>query len=329
MSKTRIVVTGGSGFIGIHLVEALIDSGYQVLNLDIQSPIDGENTDFWKNTSLLDNQGLKTSIANFDPQYIVHLGATTTQDAHSILDFEVNVQGTKNLLEIAKDLGSLRKFVFTSTQYVNTPGNPHSDQLGQLRPYGFYGESKLIGEVMTLDILHRGNWTIIRPTTIWGPWHAILTNGLWKQIVQNTYFHLIGDEAIKSYGYVKNTVWQIIRLLEIEPSLTDRKVFYLGDENMRQDLWVSAFVNRLTGRKMRKVPKFILFCLSEAGELFIRFGVKSPLYRSRYRNLVTSNPSPLKATLELVGPSPISFPVAILETCSWLEKYFTQRKKVD
>lgn len=329
MSKTRIVVTGGSGFIGIHLIQALIDANYHVLNLDIQSPIDGENSDFWQNTSLLDNQTLKDSIEYFNPTHIVHLGATTTQNAHSILDFEVNVQGTKNLLEIARDLDSLQKFVFTSTQYVNSPGHPYSNQLGQLRPYGFYGESKLIGEVMTQDLMQRGNWTIIRPTTIWGPWHAILTKGLWKQIFESRYFHPIGDEAIKSYGYVKNTVWQIIRLLEMESSFTDKKVFYLGDENMRQDLWVSAFVNRLTGRKMRKIPKFILFCMSEVGELVIRFGAQFPLYRSRYRNLVTSNPSPLEATFELLGPSPISFSLAIFETCTWLEKYFTSQKQVD
>ena len=329
MSKPRILVTGGSGFIGIHLVQILTDAQYKVLNLDIQPPTNGDYFTNWQSTSLLDYQALKTSIQVFNPDYIVHLGATTTQNADSILDFEVNVQGTKNLLQIATQLDSLRKLIFTSTQYVNSPGYTYSDSLDQLRPYGFYGESKLMGEVMTQNLMKRGNWTVIRPTTIWGPWHPVLVQGLWKQIVKGRYFHPAGDDAVKSYGYVKNTAWQIVRLIEIENCYTDRKVFYLGDENIRQVKWVSAFVHRLTNQKMREIPKFVLLVASEIGELLTKLGVKFPLYRSRYRNLVTSNPSPLEETLLLLGQSPISLEKAVDETCSWLEQVYGTSKRVD
>jgi len=97
-------------------------------------------------------------------------------------------------------------------------------------------------------------------------------------------------------------------------------VFYLADENIHQEKWVSAFVNRLTGKKMRKIPRFILNIVSEIGELLNKLDVNFPLYRSRYFNLVTSNPSPLEATLELLGPSPIALEIAVEETCSWLEQ---------
>ena len=174
---------------------------------------------------------------------------------------------------------------------------------------------------MTQQILQNSGWTIIRPTTIWGPWHPILTDGLWKQILRGRYFHPKGDESIKAYGYVKNTAWQISQLLEIDNILTDKKIFYVGDENISQDKWVGDFVLRLTNRKMRRIPRFNLFILSEVGELLSNLGIRFPMYRSRYRNLITSNPSPLDNTLELLGPSPISFEDAIDETCSWLEKH--------
>ena len=317
----RILVTGGSGFIGVHLVELLILQNYEVMNIDIQAPINGRNVESWKNVSITDADFLRQECLKFDPHYIVHLGATTTQNATSILDFEVNIKGTENILGVANALKNLKKVVFTSTQYVNTPGYPYSEDLSELRPYGFYGESKLRGEKMTAELLLRTNWTVIRPTTIWGPWHPVLSDGLWNEIAKGRYFHPKSDKAVKTYGYVKNAVWQISRILEIDNSDTDRKVFYIGDDNISQDKWVSAFVFRLTNRKMRRIPKNYLFLLSEIGELLNNHGVKFPMYRSRYRNLITSNPSPLASTLKLLGPSPTSFDDAVDETCSWLEKH--------
>ncbi len=329
MSEKRVLITGGSGFIGVHLVSALIEQGYSVLNVDVRAPVDGINSDLWCDCSILNYELFRDIISSYSPNFIVHLAATTTQNATNLEEFEVNIKGTKNILEVANSLGNLKKLVFTSTQYVNSPGHPYSEYLEELCPYGYYGESKLLGEKMTRDLLHNLSWIIIRPTTIWGPWHPILTDGLWKQILNGRYFHPKGDEAIKTYGYVKNTAWQIVRLLEMEISCTDKKVFYIGDENIRQDRWVSAFVTRLTNQRMRNVPKTILFILSEIGELLSKFGIKFPLYRSRYRNLVTSNPSPLQKTLTLLGPSPISFEVAVDETCTWLEQNYDKSRRVD
>ena len=321
MASKKVVVTGGSGFIGIHLVEYLRQHNFKILNLDIQPPIDVKNVELWFGASITDKDSISEEIVRFNPNYIVHLAATTTQNSKSLADFDTNIRGTQNILEVARSLSNLEKFIFTSTQYVNSPGLPVLNDLEALRPYGFYGQSKLIGERLTQRILEHHNWTIIRPTTIWGPWHPILTDGLWKQILRGRYFHPKGDESIKAYGYVKNTAWQISQLLEIDNIHTDKKIFYLGDENISQDKWVGDFVLRLTNRNMRRIPRFNLFILSEVGEFLSNLGIKFPMYRSRYRNLITSNPSPLDNTLDLLGPSPISFEDAVDETCSWLEKH--------
>ena len=323
----KVLVTGGSGFIGVHLVDLLRNQKYTVLNLDISKPIDNTNIDLWRNISILESELLSKQILEFGPHYIVHLSATTTQNAKSIGDFEVNIQGTKNLIAAANNLTGLKKLIFTSTQYVNTPGCPLSDDLSKVVPYGFYGESKLVGEELVRNTFSSSSWTIIRPTTIWGPWHPILSNGLWKQISKGRYFHPRNDKAVKAYGYVENTSWQIARLVEVENSLTDQQTFYLADENMSQSQWVSGFVNRLTGRKMREIPRLFLFFMSEAGEILRKVGIPFPLYRSRYRNLITSNPSPVEKTHALIGQVPIGFDVAVDKTCRWLEEeHFKARK---
>ncbi len=329
MASKKVLVTGGSGFIGIHLIELLLKQDYTVLNLDIRMPINNQNLDQFKNVSLTDKNQVAEEVLKFNPNFIIHLAATTTQNAKSLVEFEVNIKGTRNLLEVADNLDSLRKVIFTSSQYVNSPGYPYSTNSRDLHPYGFYGQSKLLGEEMMELLLQNSSWMIIRPTTIWGPWHPILTDGLWMQIFNGKYFHPKGDKAIKAYGYVKNTAWQILRLLEMESAYTDKKVFYIGDENIRQVKWVSAFVHRLTNQKMREIPKFVLLVASEIGELLTKLGVKFPLYRSRYRNLVTSNPSPLEETLLLLGESPITFEKAVDETCSWLEQVYSSSKLVD
>jgi nucleoside-diphosphate-sugar epimerase len=304
------------------LVELLLEQNYEVLNIDVHKPLNNRNLEAFMQVSLLDGDLVRNIVLDFNPNLIIHLAATTKQDSNTLTDFEVNLDGTKTLLNVTNELPSLIKFIFTSSQYVNTPGCKYSTNLDDLNPYGLYGQSKLLGEKMTKEILKNSNWTIIRPTTIWGPQHLILGQGLWKQIIKNRYFHPKKDNAVKAYGYVRNTAWQILKILESENSLTDTKVFYLGDQNISQEKWVQAFVSNLTGRKMRKVPNIVLFVLSELGESLTRLGIEFPLYRSRYRNLITSNPSPLEETLNLLGAPPISFEAAIIETCAWIENTF-------
>ena len=322
-----MLVTGGSGCLGVRLVEHLNSLGYDVLNLDIIHPKNNKFVNDWKKVSILDSYNLGKNVMAFNPNYIVHLSATTTQNAKSLEEFEVNIQGTQNLVDAANNLTSLKKLIFTSTQYVNTPGHPFSDDLSKLKPYGYYGESKLVGEQIIQNSFSSSSWTIIRPTNIWGPHHPILVKGLWKQISKRRYLHPKCDTSIKAYGYVENTSWQIAKLIELENRLTDQQIFYLADGNMSQRQWVSAFVSRLTGGKMAEIPKVFLFVMSEAGEILRRVGISSPLYRSRYHNLTTSNPSPLDKTLSILGPVPIGFSDAVDRTCSWLEEEYRSKKK--
>jgi len=327
VKSIRVLVTGGSGFIGIHLVDLLRNQNYTVLNLDIRAPIDDRNIDLWRNVSVIDIELLSKQILEFDPHYIVHLSATTTQDAKSLEDFEVNIQGTQNLVDVANNLPSLRKLIFASTQYVNNPGYPISEDLSKLVPYGTYGESKLVGEKIVRNSFLGASWIIIRPTTIWGPWHPILVSGLWKQISNGLYFHPRNDQSIKAYGYVENTAWQIEKLMRLENSLTDKETFYLADANLVQREWVESFVQRLRKRKMRKIPKTFLFFLSEFGEILCKVRIPFPLYRSRYRNLVTSNPSPLDKTLSVLGQVPVRVDDAVNRTCNWLEEKYPSKKQ--
>jgi len=304
----------------------MIKLGYEILNLDIKSPINHAHLDKWKNILIVNSVVFRNAVLDFDPHYIIHLAATTTQSANSLQEFDINIHATKNAIDVSNELKNLKKLIFTSAQYVNSPGLPINEHSPKIIPFGFYGESKLIGEELIRRNFLNPNWIIFRPKAIWGPWHRFLANGLWKQIKNRRYFRPSGDSSVKAYGYVKCTSRQIVKLLEKENSLTDKQVFYLADHNLLQKQWVKGFIIWLIGRQINKIPKILLFIASEFGELLVRMGLKFPLYRSGYRNLVTSNPSPLEKTLELLGSSLINLIDAIHETCAWLEETVSTNK---
>ena len=318
MSAGRIIVTGGSGFIGTHFVRKLLSENFEVLNLDIQEPSDSSAHEYWLNLSILDSRKLFSIVSDFDPSYIVHLAAVTTQNAKNLESFEVNIEGTLNVIKSANICHNLKKFIFASTQHVHIPGwfDPNSNK--DSSPYGFYGESKRIGEQMLYENGGRFSWTIIRPTLIWGPGHPTLIHGLWKQILKGRYLHPRNDNVIKSYGYVKNTAWQIHQLLLTDGATTNGKTFYLGDENLPQKIWLDSLSQELIGSQVREIPRFLLRWLSKVGQLFLFLGLDFPMYPSRYHNLITSNPAPLDETKQVIGIPPIDLATAITETSQWI-----------
>ena len=311
-------MTGGSGFIGVHLVANLLERRHKVVNLDINPPIDNLHLENWVNESVLNFYELEKLHESHQFTDIVHLAAVAIQDANSLDDFEVNLKGTRNIIEICNKYPEISKVIFTSTQYVNLPGLNPPVKLDDYVPFGYYGKSKLIGELDVHDDLKNTNWTIIRPTAIWGCFHPVLVDGLWFQIYKGRYLHPSRDHAVKPYGYVKNTVWQIAEILDIHPNETKFKTFYLADSLLSQKIWVQAFVDSL-GARYREVPRLLLFLLSKFGDLMKSVNLNFPLYSSRYNNLIRSNPIEISPIVKLLGKPPFEFEDGVSEVRKWLK----------
>ncbi len=118
----KILVTGGAGFIGSHIVDALINEGHEVTSLDNESA--ASNVKFYKNSSarnwcfsILDNKLLLSSFERYKFDCIFHLAAEARiqpcierpQDA-----CEVNFLGTCNILQAAKQTG-VKRVIYSST----------------------------------------------------------------------------------------------------------------------------------------------------------------------------------------------------------------------
>ena len=71
----RVIITGGSGFIGTNLVEHYVRAGWTVLNIDHGPPRNPEQHDYWREANLLDAPRLRESFRDFQPWLVLHMGA--------------------------------------------------------------------------------------------------------------------------------------------------------------------------------------------------------------------------------------------------------------
>ena len=108
----RILITGGSGFIGTNLLEKFIRDGYKVLNIDINKPKVFDHINYWENVDITHFEALQKKVSSFKPNYIIHLAARTDIEGLSIDDYKANTLGVKNVMDIAKEIDSLEKIIF-------------------------------------------------------------------------------------------------------------------------------------------------------------------------------------------------------------------------
>ena len=318
----KVLLTGGSGFIGRHLIAQLHSDGHEVANLDIAPPSEPSHRALWREGSILDPESLSQCFREFQPQGVVHLAALAVMEGRSLADFRANTDGTANVLAAVKAAGTVQRLVVTSTQHVRKPGSgpPKSDD--DYVPYMLYGESKVITEQLTRAAGLPGHWTLIRPTAVWGTHHPLLTSGLWRLIHRGLYRHPAHDPVIRSYGYVENVAWQIGRILSLPAEATQGRTLYVGDDNGRQVEWIHSFARALTGREARTVPLWSLRVLARIGDLVRAFGLPFPMYASRLYNLITDNPVPIQPTFDVLGRGPRTLPQGVETTATWLlEQY--------
>jgi GlcNAc-P-P-Und epimerase len=314
----KILVIGGAGFIGKPMCDRLSDIGHDVIVGDLD--VITENLKCL-HLDIMNANETKTVMNKVKPEFIINLASRTDDNGKSVFDYQTNFLGLINLIDaILSESPSSNLFHF-STQYVVRP-EKSLDFFLPYFPYTTYGESKAIGEIVLRNSKF-SNWTIFRPTAVWGENHKGFEEGLWKLMKRNLFFQS-RQEARRSYIYVGTLIEQVYRFLEIDFNQIKGKTFYLGNQPADTRVLMNAFSRELSGRKVLEVPKKMITTLGKLGEAMQIIGIPFPLNKVRSEILTESYDIHLKPTVELIGETPEDLNIAVNSTIkNFLEKKST------
>lgn len=314
----KLLVTGGSGFIGTHLVALALEHGVDVLNVDLVPPRDPTHAALWRRVDVLDRQSLVNLSRSFSPVWVAHLAAYTgTEKTAKLQDYAASTTGTANVLEAVRRSASVQRFIDTSTQFVCRPGvAPASDET--FEPHTVYGWSKVIGEQLTRHAGLGAAWTIVRPTTIWGPRSPTHPGRMVEAMKRGLYLHPRRN-CLRGYGYVKNVVFQLLAILRAPRERVDGKVFYVGDRMIELHAWVDAFSRKATGRPARTIPLPLMKAIARVGDaLTIVRGEPFLIQSTRLSSMIEDYSVPMQPIFDLAGEPPYSLDRAMDESLAWL-----------
>jgi UDP-glucose 4-epimerase len=215
-----VLVTGAAGFIGSHLTDYLIDSGANVVAVDNLVSGNRENIAHSDARRALHRIDMKHPAGLMDlakgTEVAFHLAANP-EVRISFTDpktfFEENVRATFNILEIIRQVGSVKRLVFASTSaaYGDVAKLPVSEDYPNPRPASFYGTSKLMCEelIANYSALYGFKAASLRLANIIGPRtrHGVIYDFLKKLSARSDELEILGDGTQrKSYLHIKDVV---------------------------------------------------------------------------------------------------------------------------
>jgi len=268
----HVLVTGGAGFIGSNLSEALLRRGFR---LSVVDSLDDFYSPAAKRANLeevrkvgefqfceldlCDFESLREAISRLRPDTIIHLAARAgvrPSIENPQLYERVNVSGTVNLLELARQL-NIKRFIFGSSSSVYGVTNrvPFAEDDPCLRPISPYAATKLAGEFFCHTYAHLYGLPVIclRFFTVYGPRQRpdLAIRKFATLMEAGKPIPVFGDGSMgRDYTFVDDTVAGVLSALDYQfpPGATPFDIFNLGNSHPVSLNELIETLERVTGR---------------------------------------------------------------------------------
>ena len=282
----KVLVTGGTGFTGKVLVKRMLDKGHDVVALDHK---EGHKTDELRRYgaevvigSVTDKNVVEKCV---DGVEVIHHLAAAFREMNVPNSYyrEVNVEGTRNVLEAAYQQ-KVRKLIYCSTCGVHgNIDNPPADEDAPIQPADYYQQTKYEAEPIVTRYLEKGMKTVIlRPAAIYGPGDPERFLMIFKRVAKGV-FPMFGDGRTYYHPlYVDNLVDAF--MLAMEGDRGNGEAYLIADEEYFEIEELVKRVAKATDIEV-KVPHYPIFPLIVAGhiceKIYKPFGIVPPIFPRR------------------------------------------------
>ena len=319
----RWAITGGAGFLGLHLARRLLAGGHDVRTLDL-APLDEPELE----RSVEELRGDVRDSADAarlmkEADVLVHAAAALPIQASRESIRSVNVAGTATVLAAALEAGVRRAVLISSTAVYGVPKHHPIDESSPLVGVGHYGESKIEAEEVARDFGRRGlEVVILRPKTFVGPERLGVFEILFDWIREGRRIPILGNGSNRyQLLAVEDLVEATVRAAEADVA---GETFNVGAKEfgtVRSDL-ESLIAHAGSSSRLRPVPARLAELALRALELARLSPPAEWHYRTAHRDSYVET---AKAERELGLKPRLSNEEALCETYDW---YLANRGRV-
>ncbi|TQK28513.1 NAD-dependent epimerase/dehydratase family protein [Arthrobacter sp. SLBN-53] len=290
----RVLVTGGSGFVGANLVTTLLERGHEVRSFDrVPTPLPAHPRLTTVVGDITNAGDVGTAVADIDTIFhtaaiIDLMGGATVTDQYRQRSFSVNVEGTKNLVHAGQQAG-VQRFVYTASNSVVMGGQdivngdenlPYTTRFNDL-----YTETKVVAEkfVLSQNGEHGMLTCSIRPSGIWGRGDQTMFRKVFENVLAGHVKVLVGSKNIKlDNSYVHNLIHGFILAAEhLAPGGTaPGQAYFINDG---EPLNMFEFARPVVVACGRKLPNFrvsgrlVHKAMMGWQWLHFKYGIREPL----------------------------------------------------
>ncbi len=316
-----VLVTGGTGFIGSHLVDLLLQKGYSIRCLVRKTSdltwLNGLPIEF-VHGDLFDSDALRKAVSGVD--FVYHSAGLTKAKTKEDY-YKGNAEGTRNILEAAAGSSSLKRFIHISSQAAvgPSPSPAPIDETVKAHPITTYGKSKWKAEQECLRRMTNIPITICRPPAVYGPrdkdvfeFFHTMSKGLQPMVGFNHKF--------VSLVHVTDLVRGFVMAGESEKA--SGQTYFISSKEYYGWKEIGEVTRRVMGRSALRlrIPEAGVYTIAAFAELFASFSSKPALInfekaRDMVQNYWTCDAS--KARRDFGYEQQVSLEEGIRATVAW------------